>query len=127
MESDKLTYSAILSLNKDGSTTRAKPDVNVNLRLHRPRSAPIEPRDGLPERPANTGCPTNSDREQLLGVHNEKLQKQRDALVLDGAHLRAAPVPMVETTPVLQVPGAIQGGQTKQMASEMKQAPTQGN
>ena len=116
MESDKPTYSAILSLEKEVPTTRAKPDVNV-----------IEPRDGPTERTTVAGLPPNSHREQLLSVYDKELRKQRDAPVLDGAHLRPAPFCMVETTLLLQVPRAIKGGHTQQKAGEMEQATPQGN
>ena len=47
MESDKPTYSAILSRDKEAITTTGSPNINVNVRLHRPRFVPIDPTAGI--------------------------------------------------------------------------------
>ena len=101
MESDKPTYSAILSRDKKAPITSHKTDVNVNIRLHRPRSAPIEPSDGPKERTATARLPTDCNREQLLNLHDQKLQR-RDSLVLNGADLRTHTLRMVEPSPLLR-------------------------
>ena len=76
MEADKPIYSAILSRDKTAPTTSEKTDVNVNIRLHRPRSAPIEPSGGPKERTATARLPTDGNREQLLDLHDQKLRRQ---------------------------------------------------
>ena len=51
-----------------------------------------------------------SHRQQLLDIHDEELRRQPDALVLYGPRVRPAPLCVVETPPLLQVPRPIKGG-----------------
>ena len=71
--------------------------------------------------------PPDSDRKQLLDLQHKELWRQRDALVLDGPHLRPPAVRVVQTAQVLQVPRPLQTGQKEQKASQMEPATTRGD
>ena len=72
MESDKPTYTVILSRDRKAPTTSDKTDVNVNIWLHCPRSVPIQPSDRPKERTSIARLPTDCHREQLLNLHDQK-------------------------------------------------------
>ena len=103
MESNKPSYAAILSRDKEENTPRPA-NVHVNDWVRRPRSAPINP-DDIETRTRQRGTPEDGDGKHLQHIYNKELRRQRDALVLDGARLRNPALRLLETEKILQVPG----------------------
>ena len=121
MESTKPSYSAILSRDKDDVTPQ-RSDVHVNDRVHRPCPEPVKTK--REETRTRRREAEDRDREHLQHLYNEKLRGHRDALVLDGARLRAPTVRLVEAQEILPVPGSVDRGETRNQGSKMAQAPT---
>ena len=66
----------------------------------------------------------DSHRQQLLDFHDEKLRRQRHALVLDGPRVPPTPLRLVETPPLLPVPRPLKGRPQGVTGGKVAQAPT---